>query len=169
MATASLTGIDQYLATTYRPDCDYVDGELQERSVGKFDHSNLQRALILYLGPFERVWNLRVLPEQRIRVSATRVRIPDVCLISRDQPSEQVLTAPPLVCIEILSEGDTLRNTQPRLEDFRHLGVEHLWVFDPEKREAYVHESGAFRPVAETLSAAGTAIAIHLPSLFDLL
>ena len=38
-----------------------------------------------------------------------RVRIPDVCLISRDQRREQVLTVPPLVCIEILSEGDALR------------------------------------------------------------
>jgi hypothetical protein len=38
MATSSLVSVDQYLTTSYRPDCDYVDGVLLERNVGRFDH-----------------------------------------------------------------------------------------------------------------------------------
>jgi hypothetical protein len=37
--------VEEYLATSYRPDCDYVDGEIEERNVGEFDHSFLQGLL----------------------------------------------------------------------------------------------------------------------------
>jgi Uma2 family endonuclease len=167
MATAALLSLDQYLATTYRPDCDYIDGELQERTLGKFDHSNLQGELIYYIRSRQTEWNVLGLPEQRIRVSPTRVRIPDVCIISRDGPIEQILTHAPLACIEILSEGDTLRTTQPRLEDYRTFGVQNLWIFDPANREAYLYESGAFRPSTDTLTIAETPISLHLPTLFE--
>jgi hypothetical protein len=42
MSTAALVHLKQYLATTYHPDCDYVDGVLVERNVGQKDHSKLQ-------------------------------------------------------------------------------------------------------------------------------
>ena len=167
MATATLISLDQYLSTTYRPDCDYIDGELQERTLGKFDHSNLQRILVGILFAKEIEWNVLGLPEQRMRVSATRIRIPDVCIVSRNQSREQILTTPPLACLEILSEGDTLRTTQPRLEDYRTFGVPNLWIFDPSNREAYIYENGAFRPAADTLSIPETPITLHLTTLFQ--
>jgi hypothetical protein len=34
--------VEEYLATSYRPDCDYVDGAIEERNVGEFDHSFLR-------------------------------------------------------------------------------------------------------------------------------
>ncbi len=45
MATANLSHlipVEHYLNTTYRPDVDYVDGELEERNVGEVDHGDLQ-------------------------------------------------------------------------------------------------------------------------------
>lgn len=166
MATATLISLDQYLNTTYRPDCDYIDGELQERTLGKFDHSNLQRILVGILFAKEIEWNVLGLPEQRMRTSATRVRIPDVCIVFCGQPIEQILTTPPLACIEILSEGDTLRTNQPRLEDYRTFGVPNIWILDPSHREAYLYENGAFRPSADTLTIPETPIEIDLPYLF---
>ncbi len=35
MATGALVSVDEYLRTSYRPDCDYVDGILVERNVGE--------------------------------------------------------------------------------------------------------------------------------------
>jgi hypothetical protein len=35
MATPVLIPVSEYLNTTYRPDCDYIDGELKERNVAK--------------------------------------------------------------------------------------------------------------------------------------
>lgn len=37
--------VEEYLATSYRPDCDYLDGEIEERNVGEFDHSVIQGLL----------------------------------------------------------------------------------------------------------------------------
>jgi hypothetical protein len=34
--------VSEYLDTGYRPDCEYVDGELLERNVGEWDHGRLQ-------------------------------------------------------------------------------------------------------------------------------
>ena len=32
MATRTLVSVEEYLATSYRPDCDYVDGKVVERN-----------------------------------------------------------------------------------------------------------------------------------------
>jgi Uma2 family endonuclease len=42
--------------------------------------------------------------------------VPDICLISLDEPVEQILTRPPIACIEILSPEDTLRRMQERIQ-----------------------------------------------------
>ena len=41
-----LVTVGEYLRTVYEPDCDYVDGRVEERNVGEFDHGLLQ----LWLG-----------------------------------------------------------------------------------------------------------------------
>ena len=47
-----------YLETTYRPDCEYVDGELRERNVGKFEHARLQSLLAGWLINHEGEWGI---------------------------------------------------------------------------------------------------------------
>ena len=48
MATGSLVSIHEYLNTSYRPDCDYVDGAVLERNVGEYDHGRLPGAVSCY-------------------------------------------------------------------------------------------------------------------------
>jgi Uma2 family endonuclease len=72
-----------------------------------------------------------------MQVSPTRFRVPDVCLVSLAQPVEQVLTQPPLACIEILSPEDTMRRMQERIEDYRQFGVANIWILDPGTRRGY--------------------------------
>jgi len=45
MGTAAGVSLDEYLRTSYDPDCEYVDGEVVERNLGERDHSKLQGAL----------------------------------------------------------------------------------------------------------------------------
>ena len=115
MASGTLISVTEYLKNSYRPDCDYVDGRIEERNVGEQDHAALQGALILWFGQRQQEWNIEVLPEQRVQIPPTRFRVPDVCLVSLDQPVEQILTKPPLACIEILSPEDTMCRIQERL------------------------------------------------------
>jgi Uma2 family endonuclease len=168
MATALLVSVNEYLKTSYRPDRELVEGRLMERNVGEYDHSNLQGALVAWLRQHQREWNIRVLPEQRIQISTTRFRIPDVCVISREQEVEPVFTRPPLVCIEVLSKDDTLRSMQERVDDYRAFGVPNIWVLDPVKRRAYICTHGDFRePEGEVLEVAFSPIRMQLQDLFS--
>ena len=168
MATAALISVSEYLATSYRPDQEMLEGQLVERNVGEYDHSNLQGALVAWMRRHQREWNIRVLPEQRIRVSPSRFRIPDVCVISGEQEIEPVFTRPPLLCIEVLSKDDALRGIQDRVDDYRAFGVSNIWVLDPVKRRAYICTHGDFRePESQTLEIALSPIRIPLPDLFS--
>jgi hypothetical protein len=42
MSTGTAISLDQYLSSIYEPDCDYVDGEIEERNVGEWGPSTLQ-------------------------------------------------------------------------------------------------------------------------------
>lgn len=59
-------------------------------------------------------------------MSATSYRIPDICVLSRDQPVEPVFTTPPLICIEVLSKDDTLRGLQERIDDYLIFGAPNI-------------------------------------------
>ncbi len=136
--------VDDYLHTSYSPDCDYVDGDLQERNVGEFDHAEVQGALVQWFRNHAQEWNIPSLPELRMRISATRFRVADVSLIRRDQPAEQVLETPPLAIIEVLSPEDRISRYQERFSDYRQFGVPHIWVVDPQSRRGYDCSNGSW-------------------------
>ena len=136
-ATPLPLSVEDYLHTSYSPDCDYVDGELQERNLGEFDHAVVQTALAVWFASRAKEWNIRAVTELRIRVAPMRFRIADVCLRSRDEPVEQVPTHAPLAIIEVLSPEDRVSRYQQRLDDYRAMGVRNIWVVDPETQRGY--------------------------------
>ena len=134
MSTAALVSLQEYLTTTYRPDCDYVDGVLTERNVGQKDHSKLQGAVLLWFYARRQELRLTAFVEQRIRVSTRRFRIPDVCVLNLPEPDEQIFTELPYICIEVLSPEDTFPRLQERFDDYLTMGVPNVWVLDPATR-----------------------------------
>jgi len=164
-ATRPTVTVDEYLHSSYSPDCDYVDGELQERNVGELDHAKVQTALAIWFGSHDKEWNMSTVVEMRMRVSATRFRIADVCLISRDAPVEQVPQHPPLAVIEVLSPEDRVARYQDRLDDYRAMGVRNVWVVDPLHRRGYDCSSGSW---IETMSFAieNTPVTVDLSTIF---
>jgi Uma2 family endonuclease len=147
----TLVSVEEYLASSYEPDCDYVDGVIKERNLGEWNHSRLQSVLSRYLGNRERQWKVRVAVELRIRVSATRFRVPDVCVFAAGQEMEQLPSTPPLVCIEILSPEDRWTRVEKRIEDFLTMGVERVWVFDPQERQVFECTQNGRREVLDDL------------------
>jgi Uma2 family endonuclease len=165
MATVQIS-LEEYLRSSYHPDCDYVDGEVQERNLGEFDHAAVQMFLGNWFFQHREDWQLHVLPEMRIRVSAARVRIADLCLVLRSQPVEQVLTIPPLAVIEILSPEDRISRYAQRLADYRQMGISNIWVVDPANRVGYDCSTTAWLPVEE-FRVAGSAISFRLTDLWS--
>lgn len=151
-----------------RPDCDYVDGNLNERNLGEFDHAMLQLQIAAWFLERAQAWGIRVVPEQRVQVSSSRFRVPDVCVIRRELPIEQIICHPPLICIEVLSKDDTLHDMRERADDYLRMGVQNVWIVDPASRRGYVcTETGMTDPAAGQLTAPGTPICISLVELFE--
>jgi Uma2 family endonuclease len=166
MATGALISVSEYLSTSYRPDCDYVDGEVQERNLGEYDHANIQAFLIEFLRGKRTEWHIRVVPEIRVQVKATRFRVPDVCVLAGDAPTEQILRHPPLLCIEVLSPSDTIA----RMRDYLEMGVRQVWLLDPASRSAMTCEGSTMTEQTEgSLRLPGTPIEIPLAEAFSVL
>ena len=168
MAAAALTPVAEYLATTYRPDCDYVDGEVLERNLGEKPHSSLQTFFAFLFFLHEEDWGVIGLIEQRVQISPTRFRIPDVCAYRPAGPTGPIVTKPPALCIEILSSRDTLGNMQKRIDDYLAFGVPNIWLIDPVERLAWTADQSGIHPVAHdgAFSIAETPVRIPLADLY---
>jgi Uma2 family endonuclease len=137
MATAAVTvrmSVEEYLRTPFRPDVDFVDGVIEERHLGEFDHARLQTVLLRILGSREIDWNVYVSGELRVQVSPTRFRVSDVCVTDAAQELEQIPRRPPLLCIKVLSPEDRLARMLERVKDFHRMGVGVVWGVQPEER-----------------------------------
>ncbi len=51
MEAATLIAVEEYLATDFSPDCDYVDGELQERNAPQVADDEEARHVRGAIGP----------------------------------------------------------------------------------------------------------------------
>jgi Uma2 family endonuclease len=165
MATTLQIPLHDYLGTIYRPDREYVDGEIRERNVGKYEHARIQALLARWFGNHEQEWGAQVVTEQRVRVSSTRIRIPDVTLLPLNTQPD-VIVDPPLLIIEILSPDDTYSDTQERAQDYRTMGVETVWIIDPKTRTGRTC-SGQEWVESSRLEAKGTPMYVNLPDIFS--
>jgi Uma2 family endonuclease len=166
MAATTQIALSEYLRTSYRPDQEYVDGELRERNVGKTEHARVQALLAIWFGAHEQDWQIEVTTEQRVQVSAGRVRIPDVTLVRPGALSEDVLTAPPLCVMEILSPDDTYSRTWEKAQDYRKMGIENIWLIDPGTRSGQASTAQGWRDALE-LEIPGTPIRVSLVDIFS--
>src|SRR5207248_153563 len=96
-----------------------------------------------------------LLPEEanaqalRVRVSATRYRVPDICVVAGPEPDEQVFTSPPFLCIEVLSPEDRVSRMQQKIDDYLSFGVSCVWVVDPRTRKAWIYTAEGMREVRD--------------------
>jgi len=68
MATVPLVSVEEYLHRSYRPDRDYIDGVVEERHLGQFEHSTLQYLVLLALAAHAGEWGVVVRPQLRLKV-----------------------------------------------------------------------------------------------------
>jgi len=165
MATISQISLSEYLDTSYRPDCEFIDGVVRERNVGKWEHARLQLLLAAWFYSHEQEWGITGSTEQRTKVASDRVRVPDLVILKAG-PQPDVLIDPPLLVIEILSPDDSYSDTQERAQDYARMGVETVWIIDPKTRTGRVC-SGAKWVEAKRLEVAGTVIFVELDSIFS--
>ena len=148
MATATKVPLEVYLQSSeYEPDAEYVEGVIEERPVGEFDHAAWQEALLAYFRQHRQEWKVRALPELRVKVSPARYRVPDVTVLDQAAPVEQIITHAPLMVFEILSPEDTVTRMLVKLADYAAMGIAGIFVIDPATQTHYVFHDGALQIV----------------------
>lgn len=154
MTTKSLMSVEEYLNTSFEgPDCDYLDGEVVERNMGELPHAEAQGQLIYLLR--DKRWQFRVLPEIRIQITSNRFRVADVAVWRAGADlGDRVPVIPPFLVIEILSHEDRMIRMQMRIQEYLSIGVEWVWMIDPEEKQAIVfsqkHPGGVLSGVLRT-------------------
>ena len=136
--TATAVSIEEYLATSYHPDVEYIDGELKEKPVTGFPHGVVQVLLGQWFREHRKEWNILVSVESRTKVEPSRVRLPDVVVVRKGEESRGALTKAPLIAIEVLSPKDSYNDLKDRAADLRSMGTENVWLLDEERRTAEV-------------------------------
>lgn len=162
------TPIELYLHTSYHPDREFVDGQIVERNLGEKTHSAALGGVIVYFGARSADYGIKVFPGVRVQVSPTRVRVPDVTVIKNSQFQGEIFTSPPHLCIEILSDDDTLVDMQEKIDDYLKFGVPYVWIINPRLRKGYVAtKSGMVEARSGILETSDPEIRVPLAELLD--
>lgn len=170
MATTHLISIEEYLSSDYEPDVDYVDGRIEERNLGETDHSKLQGRLYFLLTLHQQDWHLLALLGVRVQVAKTRFRVPDVCVVREEDADNPIITQAPLLCLEVLSPGQSVSAIRKRAQDFFNMGVPEVWVFDPPTQTVYVCLPDSMTAQQDgVLRLEGTPVELSLADVFKAL
>jgi len=168
MAVTTQVSVEEYLRTSYDPDCEYVDGEVLDRNVGELDHAWMQRTVLAYIMAREKQSGVTIIQEQRLRINSRHYRVPDLMILAGGKPTEQVITRPPIVCIEVLSPQDRMSRTQKKIADYLGFGVRYVWVLDPKTKQAFSYTSEGMRLIQDgVLRTIAPDIEIPLSEIFD--
>jgi len=160
--------VEEYLSMEFEHDCEFVDGIIEERDLGEFEHAYVQGILITLFNNKRREWGVYALPEQRVQTQKTHFRVPDVTIMREGSPHEPILTRPPFMVIEVQSPDQPMSRTAKKAAEYLTFGIEHVWVIDPYARVAYRGTSQGLELIRSgELSIPGSTIRIALDELFS--
>ena len=171
MATAPtlpFVPVEEYLRTEYEPRYEYLDGTLAAKAMADFTHAYLQALLISFLVSQQDKFGLLSLSELHTRISPTRYRIPDVCVLTtrpedgRYPDNER----PPLLTIEIASKGEPWTDLRGKLADHLSIGVETVIIADPYNKTVMIATQS--KPLHELSTPLVVSIAVEGKGMLQL-
>lgn len=126
--------------------CELVDGVLVEKTMGYYE-SYVAATLIRLIGNFVVDHDLGVVAgaDGMMRLAPGLVRIPDVSFVAwetlpgRRLPRQPVPDLVPDLVVEVLSEGNTPREMDRKLDEYFALGVRLVWLVNPEMETVTVY------------------------------
>jgi len=164
----TLVSVDEYLRTSYSPNCEYRDGVLTQKSMPTRKHALIQSSVYRLLHAL--FPDLEAVTELTVRLSENRYLVPDVAVQRKDRIQDPYPTEPIHLCVEILSPDDRLSEVIAKCEEYLAWGVPMVWIIDPVNRVAW--EFSPNRPLHEVLSGDSLnapEIAIPLAEIFAVL
>ena len=126
-----------------------LDGELIQMPPAKLPHNRLAKRLFLRI--FQLVESLRA-DEAAFGFGEVEIEmgykigskpdswlIPDVSIAHRGQSGDDYYEGAPLIAIEVISESNTARQVDRKIEKYLANGSQEVWVFYPETRRVLTH------------------------------
>jgi Uma2 family endonuclease len=170
MSTKVQMDVEEYLRSSFDgSDCEYLDGEIVERNMGELPHGDVQVNLAVLLRQLRRQLGIRVVTEIRIQIHSRRYRVADIAVWRDDNIGSNIPTAPPFLAIEILSPEDRMVRMLPKIQEYLSIGVEWVWVVDPEEKSALSYsQTNPAGAVCDVLRTENPTIEIPLSRAFDL-
>ncbi len=147
-ATKLITG-EQLLEMGDIGPCELIDGRIVPMSPTAKRHGALESRLDRYLGRFVESHKLgeTFVGEVGIytRRNPDRIRVADFAFVSKERLaqslSEGFLEVAPELVIEIVSANDRWSDIRQKLEEYFSIGVERVWIVEPETRDVLVYRS----------------------------
>ncbi|MGI8926319.1 MAG: Uma2 family endonuclease [Tepidiformaceae bacterium] len=162
MVTSTRTTLEQFLAL---PDIEerrleLIDGEVYEKPMPRWGHGSLAIVLGAKLNEVGfAAAEARALIPSSADMDAS-APLPDVAFYRENPPaSDEWMTLPPDVAVEILSRGQNRREMRAKIQAYVTFGVRSVWVVDIERQSIDVYEGGARR----TLGRGDTLSSPHAP------
>jgi Uma2 family endonuclease len=147
--TATIKDVIRHVDGPKKRLVELIDGTLVEKPMG-FAESMVAAKVIFHLSKYV-VENgepgVVTGADGTIRVLAKFVRIPDVAYTSwermpnRRVPQAKVPEVVPNLCVEVLSEGNTVAEMARKLKEYFVAGVDLVWFIDPDERQVRVFTS----------------------------
>lgn len=128
--------------------CELIDGILVEKTMGWYE-SRLASLIGHWIETFLETNDIgmTLTSDGPFRLRKGRMRMPDVSFLrwsrfpNRVMPKVKVLKMAPDLAIEVLSESNTRREMQRKLEEYFAAGTLVVWYIDPKTRTARVFTS----------------------------
>lgn len=124
---------EEYLATHFEYEPEYVQGELLERPMPSRTHGEMVAWLLLTFSLKLRSLGYSAAPKVRCLLPNGNW-LPHVAVFAPDAPREEVPTHPPAVLVEVLSDEDKHNQLLEKLHDYELWRVPHIWVVNPRFR-----------------------------------
>jgi Uma2 family endonuclease len=58
------------------------------------------------------------------------------------ESDDPIVSSPPFICIEVLSDDDTFYYMQEKIDDYLRFGVPYIWIINPRNKKGYVVTNG---------------------------
>jgi Uma2 family endonuclease len=157
--------VEQYLHTSFEYDAEYVAGKVLYRVWPDRSHSEVQGFLLWSVHNCGRKLGFRSWPSIRVQTQADppRYRVPDVC-VTLGEPDEEIFTAPPFICIEILTPEDCVMELSVKIEEYLDFGVQYVWVIDSRSHTGEIYTRSGIERIRDGKFRAG-AILVDLNEL----
>jgi Uma2 family endonuclease len=139
MGTKALISPEQYLATHYEREPEYVRGELKEKPMPDRIHGHIQAMLIVLFRAAAK--HLSAEAEVRCRLAPDVYRLPDIALFSNNDLLE-------------------------KLRDYEQWGVPRIWVVNPWTKTLAEWRNGALLPI-DSLTLPEYGLEVRLQQLIE--